>query len=85
MRPPRPTFGGRSVRRCGRCPRRQRAVVVLRFFDDLTEAQAAEVLGCSVGTVKSQTSKALSRLRGCPQLRGVFEEEEEEEVSRDPR
>jgi RNA polymerase sigma-70 factor (sigma-E family) len=66
-------------------PRRQRAVVVLRFFDDLTEAQAADILGCSVGTVKSQTSKALSRLRGCPQLRGVFEEEEEEEVSRDPR
>ncbi len=63
-------------------PRRQRAVVVLRFFDDLTEAQAADILGCSVGTVKSQTSKALSRLRGCPQLRGVFEEEE---VSRDPR
>lgn len=57
-------------------PRRQRAVVVLRFFDDLTEAQAADVLGCLVGTVKSQTSKAMSRLRGCPQLRGVFAEEE---------
>ncbi len=63
-------------------PGRQRAVVVLRFFDDLTEAQAADILGCSVGTVKSQTSKALSRLRACPQLRGVFEEEE---VSGDQR
>lgn len=42
---------------------KQRAVVVLRYFDDLTEMQAAEVLGVSIGTIKSQTAKALERLR----------------------
>ena len=42
---------------------KQRAVIVLRFFDDLTEAQAADTLGVSVGTIKSQTAKALASLR----------------------
>ena len=46
----------------------QRAVVVLRYFDDLTEAQTAEVLGCSVGTVKSHHARALDKLRSGPFL-----------------
>lgn len=43
-------------------PERQRACVVLRYFDDLPEQQIAAALGCSVGTVKSQLSKARARL-----------------------
>jgi RNA polymerase sigma-70 factor (sigma-E family) len=41
----------------------QRAAVVLRYYEDLTEAQTAEILGCSVGTVKSHTSRAIRSLR----------------------
>ncbi|MET7421243.1 SigE family RNA polymerase sigma factor [Dactylosporangium sp. NPDC005555] len=42
---------------------RQRAVIVLRYLDDMTEQQVAELLGCSTGTVASLTSRALSKLR----------------------
>ena len=44
-------------------PPRMRAVVVLRFFEDRSEAQTAELMGCSVGTVKTQASRAMTRLR----------------------
>jgi RNA polymerase sigma-70 factor (sigma-E family) len=44
-------------------PAGQRAVLVLRYFDDLTEAETARALGCSIGTVKSQHARALARLR----------------------
>jgi len=46
-----------------RLPPRMRAVLVLRYFADLSEADVADALGCSVGSVKSQASRGLSRLR----------------------
>ncbi|MET9444676.1 SigE family RNA polymerase sigma factor [Streptomyces sp. NPDC006610] len=51
-----------------RLPDRQRAMVVLRYYEDLSEAQTAEVLGVSVGTVKSAVSRALGKLREDPEL-----------------
>ncbi len=51
---------------------RQRTVLVLRYYEDLTEEQVAVAMGVSVGTVKSQTAKALDRLRRiAPELRSA--------------
>jgi RNA polymerase sigma-70 factor (sigma-E family) len=77
---PEADHAGRSVllAALGELPRRQRAVVVLRYFDDLTERETAETLGVTVGTVKSQAHDALRRLRSHTELRdlvGLGEEE----------
>jgi RNA polymerase sigma-70 factor (sigma-E family) len=70
--PERATAGDGNDRTLGRValaealralPPRQRAVIVLRFYADLSEAETAAELGCAVGTVKSQTHAALARLR----------------------
>jgi RNA polymerase sigma-70 factor (sigma-E family) len=55
-------------RAISKLPARQRAMVVLRYYEDLSEAQTAEVLGVSVGTVKSAVSRALGKLREDPGL-----------------
>jgi RNA polymerase sigma-70 factor (sigma-E family) len=59
------TFDTRAelLQALGQLPARQRAVIVLRYFNDLSEAQVAEILGCSPGTVKSSASRGLARLR----------------------
>jgi len=51
------------VRLLVRLPPRQRAVIVARYWEQLSEAEAAQVLGCSAGTVKSATARGLRRLR----------------------
>ena len=52
-------------------PPRQRAIVVLRYWEDLAEGEVAELVGCSVGTVKSQASRALAKLRKDAGLAGL--------------
>lgn len=68
--PPVETEDQLVVRRAlARLTDRQRRVVVLRHFDDLSERETAEILGVSIGTVKSQNAAALARLReGAPEL-----------------
>ncbi|WP_426505342.1 SigE family RNA polymerase sigma factor [Dactylosporangium sp. McL0621] len=66
---PRPDSSGAFAERSAlvaelaRLPQRMRAVLVLRYWEDLSEAETAELLGCSVGSVKSQASRGLARLR----------------------
>ena len=65
---------GQDVRRAlAALPRRQRTAVVLRFFLDLSEADTADAMGCSIGTVKSTTHKALAALRTSPLLADLVE------------
>ena len=59
----------------GQLTSRQRAVLALRVFDDMSEAQTAEILGCAVGTVKSTMSQALERLRADQSLAGLLKRE----------
>jgi RNA polymerase sigma-70 factor (sigma-E family) len=53
-------------------PPRQRAVVVLRYWEDLSDAQAAALLGCSASTVRSQAARALAKLRASGALADQF-------------
>ena len=54
---------------------RQRAVLVLRVYDDLSEAQVAQVLDCAVGTVKSTMARAVAKLREDPRLAELMDRE----------
>ncbi len=56
-----------------RLPKRMRAVVVLRYYDDLPDQEIAAILGCSTGTVRSQASRALAKLRSDGALTLDFE------------
>jgi len=67
-RDPRDAYAGidnrdELVRALHELPPRMRAVIVLRFYDDLSEAETAHALGISAGSVKSQTSRGLERMR----------------------
>jgi RNA polymerase sigma factor (sigma-70 family) len=59
----------------GTLTHRQRAVLVLRVCDDLSEAQVAQVLDCAIGTVKSTMARALARLRENPRFAKLTDQE----------
>lgn len=59
---------GALLKALAQLPVRQREAVVLRYWEDLTETQTAEAMGCSVGTVKSNAAKGIAKLRALPGL-----------------
>lgn len=63
--------GGLLIRALAGLPPRQRTVVVLRYYSDLSEAEIADVLGCSLWEVKSQASRGLTRLRAVAGLADI--------------
>ncbi|MGA5761512.1 SigE family RNA polymerase sigma factor [Nonomuraea bangladeshensis] len=66
------------LRALAQLPPRQRAVIVLRYYEDLTEHETAKLLSCSIGTVKNQAHHALARLRVlAPELAPKFAEMED--------
>jgi RNA polymerase sigma-70 factor (sigma-E family) len=69
------------VRLLMQLPPRQRAVIVARYWEQLSEAESAEILGCSIGTVKSATARGLSKLR---ELSGSFGRAQEDAASTEP-
>jgi RNA polymerase sigma-70 factor (sigma-E family) len=63
------------VRLLKQLPPRQRAVIVARYWEQLSEAESADMLGCSVGTVKSATARGLRRLRELSESEGAAPED----------
>ena len=70
------------IRLLVRLPPRQRAVIVARYWEQLTEAETAEVLGCSVGSVKASASRGMTRLRELSGTAPVAENDLTEEKTR---
>ena len=61
------------LRQLRQLPARQRTAIVLRYWEELTEAQVAQAMGCSPGTVKSVTSRGMRKLRKLRELNGLGE------------
>jgi RNA polymerase sigma factor (sigma-70 family) len=70
------------IRLLTQLPPRQRAVIVARYWEQLSEAETAEVLGCSVGSVKASASRGLRRLRELSGTAPGAENDLEEEKAR---